>query len=317
MEIDHEEKPALRPQALKGILYSNAFAVVAFAIAYTIGNWYDLMGGIISSAEFVLVPIGMGIIAIKYWMHPKRRLVSLIPHTVVNTLIAIILSAVFMQEGAICLLIVSPLLLGFMWVGIVIGKYIFTKNNTGLKVSTVFIYFGLFVVDVFAYHGHSNIVSDEIVINAPRNVVWKYVAAHPENAAASDYWLFAMGLPCPVQSTVSGDTVGSQRKCIFSNGATFDEVIVEHKENSVFTFDILKQPEDPEIIGHINIERGQFILKSNTDGTTTLIGNSWYTLKVYPAWYYDLWAVDITRNVHLRVMEHIKKLAERDVQVHR
>src|SRR5687767_14299946 len=124
MNIDQEEKPASRHGVLKGILYSNAFAVVAFAIAYTIGNWYDLMGGIISSAEFVLVPIGMGIISIKYWLQPEKRLVSLLPLTVVNTLIAIILSAVFMQEGAVCLLIVSPLLLGFMWVGIFIGKYI-------------------------------------------------------------------------------------------------------------------------------------------------------------------------------------------------
>lgn len=317
MNIEEEEKPASHQGVLKGILYSNAFAVVAFAIAYAIGNWYDLMGGIISSAEFVLVPIGMGMIAIKYWLHPTKRLASLLPLTVVNTLIAILLSAVVMQEGAICLLIVSPLLLGFMWVGIFIGKYIYTRNNTKLKVSTIFIYIGLFIVDVFAYHGHSTIVSDEIVINAPRDIVWRYVAAHPENTVASDYWLFAMGLPCPVQSTVSGDSVGSQRKCIFSNGATFDEVVVENTANSVFTFDILKQPEDPEIIGHINIERGQFILKSNTDGTTTLTGNSWYTLKVYPAWYYDLWAVDITRNVHLRVMEHIKKLAESDVQADR
>lgn len=317
MEIEPQKKPAFNKEMLKGILYPNIFAIVSFAFAYTIGNWQEFMGGIISSAEFILVPIGMGIIAMKHWLHQKKRLVSLLPFAIVNTLIAIVLSAVFMKEGAICLLIVSPLLLGFMWVGILIGKYIFIRNTTKLKASTVAIYIGLFLIDVLAYHGRSNIVSDTIVINAPRNVVWKYVAAHPLNTSEPDYWLFAMGLPCPIQSTVSGNTVGSTRKCVFSNGATFDEVIVENKQDSVFTFDIVKQPEDPEIIGHINIERGQFILKSNADGTTTLIGNSWYTLKVYPAWYYDLWAVDITRNVHIRVMEHIKTLAETDVQAYR
>ena len=61
---------------------------------------------------------------------------------------------------------------------------------------------------------------------------------------------------------------------------------------------------------HINILRGQFILKDNGDGTTTLTGNSWYRLYVFPVWYYDVWAQSITRNVHLRVMEHIKELSE-------
>ena len=65
--------------------------------------------------------------------------------------------------------------------------------------------------------------------------------------------------------------------------------------------------------GHIQILRGQFILKVNPDGSTRLIGKSWYRLRVYPAWYYGLWAEDITRQVHLRVMKHIKRLAENDV----
>jgi hypothetical protein len=218
-----------------------------------------------------------------------------------------------MREGTICLLIVSPLLLGFMWVGIILGKYIYFNDNTTLKASTFFVFITLFVYDSFSDHHHGNMVSDEIIIHAPKDIVWKYVAQHPRNTCKSDYWLFNIGLPCPVQSIVTGDTLGSERKCIFSNGATFDEIIVESEIYSRFTFDILKQPDDPEIIGHINIERGQFLLKANQDGTTTLIGNSWYTLNVYPAWYYDIWAVDITRNVHIRVMKHIKELAEKDV----
>lgn len=156
-------------------------------------------------------------------------------------------------------------------------------------------------------------VSDTMVIRAPKNVVWKYIASHPLNTSHSDYWLFNIGLPCPVQSTIAADSIGAERKCVFSNGATFDERIVESKPEEIFTFDIVKQPDDPEIIGHIVVQRGQFILQENPDGTTTLIGNSWYRLNVYPVWYYDLWAVDITRHVHLRVMNHIKALSENDL----
>ena len=92
-------------------------------------------------------------------------------------------------------------------------------------------------------------------------------------------------------------------------------MVTEYEKDSIFTFDIIEQPADPEIIGHIEIKKGKFILEENADGSTTLTGISWYGLKVYPAWYYDLWAEDITRNVHLRVMEYIKILAEKDVQL--
>lgn len=63
-------------------------------------------------------------------------------------------------------------------------------------------------------------------------------------------------------------------------------------------------------MGHTDILRGQFLLKDNGNGTTTLIGSSWYRLYVFPVWYYDIWAESITRNVPLRLMEQIKYLSE-------
>ena len=80
--------------------------------------------------------------------------------------------------------------------------------------------------------------------------------------------------------------------------------------NEKLTFDIAEQPTHPEAYGHITLHRGRFILRDNHDGTTTLIGSSWYTLHVRPLWYFDLWTRDMTRAVHLRVMQHVRRLAE-------
>ena len=77
-------------------------------------------------------------------------------------------------------------------------------------------------------------------------------------------------------------------------------------------FQIVEQPRDPELLGHLTLHRGQFQLIDNNDGTTTLIGRSWYTLHMRPLWYFDWWTRDVTSHVHLRVMEHIKTLAEGD-----
>lgn len=297
----------------KGIIVSNVCAMGAFTLAYLLYRLQEDAGFILTFSEFVLVPLGMGIIAMKYWIKAERRIVRLLPYILLNTIIALALSAIFLHEGIICLLIVSPLILGFMWCGVLIGKYLFLRNDRRLQVSTTLVLVLIFTVDTMSVHNYTNMVSDTMIIRAPKNVVWKYIASHPFNARKPDYWLFNVGLPWPVKSTVTADSVGAERKCVFSNGVTFEERIVESTPEEIFVFDIVKQPADPEIIGHIVVQRGEFILHENADGTTTLIGNSWYRLNVYPAWYYDLWATDITRNVHLHVMNHIKILSENDL----
>ncbi|WP_431292218.1 hypothetical protein [Pedobacter sp. P26] len=217
-----------------------------------------------------------------------------------------------MGEGTICLIIVSPLIFAFVITGAFIGKTMFRKNNQTLNVSIVSILLVIFTVDSISDHHYRNMVSDEMIVKAAPEKIWKNVVAFEKIKQADTYWLFKAGMPSPMQTTVTAYKKGAGRKCIFSNGYVFDEKIVTFDVNKDLTFDIVGQPKDPEIMGHIDIERGQFLLKDNDDGTTTLVGNSWYSLKVFPIWYYDLWAESITRNVHLRVMHHIKELSEKN-----
>jgi hypothetical protein len=304
-----------RALLLYGIIISNLAGFLFLLLSKWILDMSTGVEGLFIFSDFVLVPIGMGIICYAFWRKTSTKLSDFWWNLAENTLVAIGCSWFIMQEGVICLIIVSPLIVAFMFAGLMIGKYLIFIDNGTLRASTVLIFFAIFIFDTFSIHDFQNKVTDQLVINAPKEVVWKYVAAHPINHAPADYWLFKVGLPYPVQSTVSEMKIGANRKCIFSNGAVFDETVSEFEKDSIFTFDIIKQPADPEIIGHINIERGKFSLHSNPNGSTTLTGISWYILKVYPAWYYNWWAEDITRNVHLRVMEHIKKLSERDVQL--
>ena len=124
------------------------------------------------------------------------------------------------------------------------------------------------------------------------------------------YWLFRVGLPCPMETTNEGHFVGARRACRFSGGAVFKEVVAEIELERRLTFDIVEMPPDPELLGHLDARRGQFELHDNGDGTTTLIGRTWYELHVRPEWYFDWWTHDIFRAVHLRVMRNIKRLAE-------
>lgn len=297
-----------RATLLKGFAMSNLLALLMVGLfKYT--KLQD--SGALVFSIFVIVPILMGIVSSWFWMKIKLKSNALVGYSLINGSLAILFSYVFLREGVICLLIVSPLIFVFIIAGAFLGKRMFQKNNQTLNVSVFSLLFVVFVTDSLSEHNYVNLVADEMVINATPEQIWKYVVAFDKIEKKDDYWLFQIGMPSPAQTTVEGYYKGAGRKCIFSNGYTFDEKIVTYEPNKDLTFDIIGQPLDPEIMGHIDILRGQFLLKDNGNGTTTLIGNSWYRLHVFPIWYYDIWAKSITRNVHLRVMEHIKMLSEK------
>ena len=62
----------------------------------------------------------------------------------------------------------------------------------------------------------------------------------------------------------------------------------------------------------LDFETAQFELRDNHNGTTTLIGRTWYTLHVRPVWYFDWWTRYIFRAVHLRVMENVREQSEKE-----
>lgn len=294
-------------EIMKGFILSNVFAFSIIGIT----RYLKPDPNVLVYAEFVIVPLLMGIISAWCWKDLGVKSQVLVLLSCLNGLIGVLLSAVFLGEGVICLLIVSPLIFSFIITGVFIGKAMFKKRNQNLNVSIVSLLIMLFLVDSVSKHQYENLVSDVVIVNAPPTEVWKHVVAFDRIEKKENYWLFNMGMPSPVAASVDGYYEGAGRKCIFSNGYIFDEKMVSYKPAQDLTFDIVKQPRDPEIMGHIDILRGQFILKDNGNGTTTLTGNSWYRLYVFPVWYYDLWAESITRNVHLRVMDHIKFLSEK------
>ncbi len=297
-----------------GILVANIVSLAIVGLSkFLVGDSNSGFATVLIWSNFILVPFLMGIICAWFWRKLTMRTWAYIGWSAVTVLIAILCSFVFMKEGVICLLIISPLILAFTIAGVFIGRAMYRKKNNTLNSSVFGILLLLFTADVVTDHEGTNMVSDVMIINAPVEKVWPYVVAYDPITLDEEYWLFEIGMPSPVQSTVDGHAAGAGRKCIFSNGYVFEEKMIVYKPNDELTFDIIEQPRDPEIMGHIDILRGQFILKDNGDGTTTLIGNSWYKLYVFPGWYFNLWSESITRNVHLRVMEHIKILSEKDV----
>ncbi len=294
-------------QKLKSFIIPNVFAVVTMAVTRYFIN--DGAGQLVGS-EFIIIPMVMGIICAWFWKDLGLVWAQRVLYSSLNLFITIGLSYVFLKEGVICLVIVSPLILTFVLIGLSIGRIMFKRNNNTFNVSILSLLLFIFLIDALSKHAYENKVSDTLIINAPPDKVWNNVVAFEKIKQRNTFWLFRIGLPSPIQTTVDGYYNGAGRKCIFSNGYVFGERVSTYEPGKNLVFDITDQPRDPEIMNHLDLLRGQFLLKDNGDGTTTLTGNSWYKLYVFPTWYYDIWAQSIVRNVHIRVMEHIKKISE-------
>ena len=263
-------------------------------------------------SEAIILPMLMGFMSAWFWRDLEMSTRRTWGYNFVNCLIASILAFFVLSEGAVCLLIVSPLLCLFTMLGYAIGEKVFREDNNQLNVSVVSLLLIIFLADVLSKHEYENVVADTIVINAPAAKVWQNVVAFEPIKQKPRFWLFQIGLPNPIAATVTGYYTGAGRKCIFSTGYAIGERISVFEPGKDLTFDIISQPRDPEMMNHLDLLKGQFLLKDNGNGTTTVTGTSWYKLHVFPAWYYDLWAKSIVRNVHIRVMEHIKELSEKN-----
>lgn len=295
-----------------GVLVANAIGgSLVFAVTWFVGAYREReVFTLVAWPSFFLIPFLVGLIAAWFWRRLNRTLGWSFLDALWITLAGLVAAAVVLREGVVCLVIVSPALYVFALSGVLLGRLWFHPNYSKLQL-TIFPLLVLLTLGESLYHSEQQaVLTDRIVIHAPPAKVWPHVLAFPEIPDRPDYWIFRLGLPYPTQTTNGGNFVGADRQCIFSNGIVIQERVAEFVPNEKLTFDVAEQPTDPEAYGHITLHRGQFVLQDNHDGTTTLIGSSWYTLHVRPRWYFDLWTRDMSSAVHLRVMNHIKRLSE-------
>lgn len=292
------------------MLAGNAVGALAGLLAACVAGLSHELAPLIVYPSLLLVPFIIGLVAAWVWKPLDLSIGGTLLHSLSSTLLGLGCAWLFMREGIVCLLIVSPILYIGTAAGALAGRVWFRAKRDRLNLCLAPLLIFAVAAEPTLRGPHTGVVTDEIRIAAPPAKVWLHVLAFSEIPDAPDYWLFRAGLPYPTETTNGGNFVGADRACRFSGGAVFKEKVAEFVPEKLLTFDIVESPPDPELLGHLDAHRGQFELRDNGDGTTTLIGRTWYSLHVRPAAYFDWWTHDIFRAVHLRVMKHVKRLSE-------
>jgi hypothetical protein len=165
-------------------------------------------------------------------------------------------------------------------------------------------------------------VVSSVNIDAPPEIVWKYVIAFPPLQKPHD-WIFTLGAAYPQEAVIVGHGPGAIRRCVFSTGA-FVEPVTLWQDNQLLAFDVSQCPPSMQewslysnlhprhLEGYFVSRHGQFKLTPLPGGRTRLEGTTWYTNQMFPTTYWNLWSSTIIHRIHLQVLDHIKSLAERE-----
>jgi hypothetical protein len=166
---------------------------------------------------------------------------------------------------------------------------------------------------------HDAVVESEIVVDAPPEEVFRHVIAFPDLGPPTE-WLFRAGVAAPMGATIDGEGVGAVRHCRFTTGE-FVEPITVWDEGHELRFRVTAQPDPmrelspwdihpPHLDGGFRTTEGQFLLEPLPGGRTRLIGRTHYVLDLAPRAYWSAWADYLVHRIHMRVLEHVERMAE-------
>lgn len=274
---------------------------------------------------FMILPVLVG--ALGVFVSTPQTMGQAIGKSSLAILVASALLLLVKIEGAICILMTLPLALPLAWFGAwiafrLLGRRALHENQT----AALFLVLALAPVGAGTEHLWKPAdpvfpVSTSVDIAAPPSTVWQHVVSFSNLPAERD-WVFHLGLAYPLRATIDGTGVGAVRRCEFSTGPFIEPITVWDAPRHL-AFRVTSNPapmeewtphghlDAPHLHGYLVSHRGEFRLKPLDGGRRTrLTGTTWYQHHLQPAAYWRVWSDWIIHRIHLRVLTHVRTLAE-------
>lgn len=303
--------------ALVGVAASLAIALIMVGVSV-----YGLQD--YGVTLFLGTPVWMGAVSAFAYNRPvPRSILGSLLVAQISILIAGAALLLFAFEGVICLAMLYPVAAAMGLLGGMIGYCMGALTAASGRGMT-------FVALVLpALSGAESVhrpvplyeVVTQVEIDVSPEQVWPFVVGFSD-LPDPDPWYFKLGIAYPKRATIQGSGVGAVRHCEFSTGSFVEPITVWNPPERL-AFDVESQPppmhelspyrhiHPPHLDGYLRCKRGEFRLVRLADGRTRLEGSTWYEFQMYPQDYWTLWSDAAIHRIHLRVLEHIKRLAEK------
>ena len=275
---------------------------------------------------FVGVPFAMGLVAVLvHGARERRSFGACVAVAMLATGIAGLALLALAFEGVICLLMAAPLAAALAFVGSVAGYFIQTgwwRTETPRVLCAAFLAVPLVIGAEHLEQAPAPLlaVKSSVEVNAPPERVWRHVVTFAELPPPTEF-LFRAGVAYPIRAEIRGEGVGAIRHCVFSTGP-FVEPIEVWDAPRLLKFSVTTNPEPmqewtpyrsvhpPHLDGFLASSGGQFLLTPLPGGRTRLEGTTWYRHHMWPVGYWQAWSDFIIHRIHLRVLNHVRGLAE-------
>jgi hypothetical protein len=275
---------------------------------------------------FVSLPFAMGLVSVLiYAARTPRSIGSCLVVSILPILFAGAGLLALAAEGAVCLVMAAPIGVGLALCGGFVGYLIVGRHNAPLHPAAISLIL-LSVPFTMGMEKQANdpppllSVTSNVIIDAPPERVWPNVISFAEIPPERD-WVLHTGVAYPTHARIDGTGVGAVRHCVFTTGE-FVEPIEVWDVNRLLRFSVAQQPEPmeelspyphlktPHLDNYLQSHEGELRLTPLPGGRTLLTGTTWYTDRIWPSRYWQLWSDLVIHHIHLRVLHHIKNLSE-------
>jgi hypothetical protein len=228
-------------------------------------------------------------------------------------------------EGLICVALAAPLALALCIPGAILGYYVKHRGRRADVPQLVGCLALILPLTMAAENRLHTValatVTTTIVVQAPPQKIWPLLMKL-DGLGQPQEFLFQNGAAYPIGTSSNGSGVGASRDCKLSSGAMSERVDV-WEVNKRLRFQVLEQPlllkemspydiKPPHVAEHyLRSMTGEFRLIPLADGSTRIEGTTWYENKLWPNFYWEIFSDDVVHSVHARVLNEIRKQAEK------
>lgn len=317
----------------RAALWTGVIAAVVYGLLFRFLFTFSKLGtffGVMTVAFLFLVPLAIGYLTVSVGDRDGRW--SWVARLTVPWLAALLSLAVALLlawEGMICVVLWLPIFLVMSTLGgLVAGvaaRLAWKRRARGAMVAGL----ALLPAAIAPLEraapppDERRIVASSIAIAAPPERVWREIArvrrfAPEEHRFA---WSHAIGLPRPVEATLSREGVGGVRHASFEGGVVFVETITAWEPGRRLAFEIAADPEsiparalDEHVtVGgpYFDVLEGEYLIERLAAGGVRLHLSSRHRLSTTFNLYAGLWTDLILADTQEYILEALRRRAER------
>ena len=328
MEQDKSEKNR-KSDAIFIVLFlitTSLYGFIVYCLFLILFGEFDQSSGVMLLSFLCGLPISLGsLTASVLKLYTKNSPSMIYVYCFLPIIATVILSAVFLGEGVICIIMALPIFIIGITIGAALGSSLvkYQKLRSKKYVSVIALaplVLGFYEQNINPVHSLQTL-EREVFIESPASSIWPIILSPSdiEEVELSDGFVYKIGAPYPVSAITEKPEVGGIRHSVWQKGVTFDEEITAIKEHEyiewVYHFEDDSFPpgslDDHIKIGgtYFDLLKTSYSLQPEKSGTILKLKID-YRVSTNFNWYANLWGDFIIGNTAETLLNFYKTRSE-------